>query len=681
MTELFLDRWTMPSAAVGPANPLPPIQGDPSLAKTADLTGAPSYMQANATYGRVATISPYLTQDGYGRDRTDKAHRTAVIENEHLRATFLLDLGGRLWSLIDKDTGTELLYTNPILQPANLALRSAWFAGGVEWNIGTIGHTPLTCEPMHAARVTGDDGEPVLRLYSFERIRRVVYQLDVHLPPGSPALYVHVRVVNPNAADVPMYWWSNIAIPQSAGTRVLAPADAAWNYSYDNVLRHEPVAGAHEGGADVSYPARFADAADFFFDLKTSSQPWIAAVDGVGTGLFQTSTRQLMGRKLFRWGSGVGGQRWQEWLSGPSANSTGGYAEIQAGLAHTQFEHLRMRRGTSWSWTEAYGRIALPATQAHGPWPLARAAGEEAVMAVVGASDLKHRHQLAAELADREPAMSLHQGTGWGALESLLRARSGEPPIASAATPFDEITLGAEQRPWITLLDSGQYPNPRADHLLGSVPPHPVLIDALAAVDGWAATAMLGTAQATAGRWDEAAESWRASTTLVDNAYSRRNLGVAALRGGETERAVEHYRQALAISRKAGRSPHLALLLEALPVLIDAGEAAAALSAIDAVKGTRRRHGRVRFLEARAALAGGDIDRCCTILADPAFEVADLREGEDSLDVLWFDCQAARLAAERGVDVSPELRAEAARTVALPAHLDFRMKAGDAPAD
>ena len=61
--------------------------------------------------------------------------RVAVLENDHLRATFLLELGGRLWSLLHKPTGRELLSVNPVFQPANLAIRNAWFSGGVEWNI------------------------------------------------------------------------------------------------------------------------------------------------------------------------------------------------------------------------------------------------------------------------------------------------------------------------------------------------------------------------------------------------------------------------------------------------------------------------------------------------------------------------------------------------------------------
>jgi len=54
-----------------------------------------------------------------------------------MRATFLLELGGRLWSLVHTPTGRELLHVNPIFQPGNLgtdlregegSLADLWYA-------------------------------------------------------------------------------------------------------------------------------------------------------------------------------------------------------------------------------------------------------------------------------------------------------------------------------------------------------------------------------------------------------------------------------------------------------------------------------------------------------------------------------------------------------------------------
>ncbi|NLB39644.1 MAG: DUF5107 domain-containing protein, partial [Clostridiales bacterium] len=113
-------------------------------------------------YRFVKSAFPYLAQDNYGRTLTDRKLPGVVLENEWLRASFAPSMGGKLWSLYDKHADKELLFNNPVLRPANLAARNAWCSGGVEWNCGIPGHTPLTCEPLFTCTLTMDDGTPVL---------------------------------------------------------------------------------------------------------------------------------------------------------------------------------------------------------------------------------------------------------------------------------------------------------------------------------------------------------------------------------------------------------------------------------------------------------------------------------------------------------------------------------------
>ena len=70
--------------------------------------------------GQEGNSLPYRLQDDYDRVRRPRVFKTAVLENEILRATFLLELGGRLWSLVHKPSGRELLHVNPVFQPCNL---------------------------------------------------------------------------------------------------------------------------------------------------------------------------------------------------------------------------------------------------------------------------------------------------------------------------------------------------------------------------------------------------------------------------------------------------------------------------------------------------------------------------------------------------------------------------------
>ena len=178
-------------------------------------------MARNIRYGNVSSVLPYLLQDDYSRELVPQETSVAILENSYLRAIVLLDFGGRLWSLQDKVGGRELLYNNDRIQLGNLGLRNAWFPGGVEWNLGTTGHTALTCSPVHAASLRFPDGAPGLRIYEWERMRDLVYQVDFRLGPRSRHLVVDIKVTNPNAHAVPAYWWSNIAVASS-------PASGSW---------------------------------------------------------------------------------------------------------------------------------------------------------------------------------------------------------------------------------------------------------------------------------------------------------------------------------------------------------------------------------------------------------------------------------------------------------------------
>jgi hypothetical protein len=124
---------------------------------------------------------PYLMQDNYTRQRQTGQLQTVQVENAALRATFYASLGGRMISLYAKRQQRELLFDNRVFQPANLAIRNAWFSGGVEWNGPLYGHSLLTCSPVFAGLVKTARG-PLLRLYEFDRALETTWQVDVFLP-------------------------------------------------------------------------------------------------------------------------------------------------------------------------------------------------------------------------------------------------------------------------------------------------------------------------------------------------------------------------------------------------------------------------------------------------------------------------------------------------------------------
>lgn len=541
LTTLGHDRLRLPVAPIGPDNPLPPLRPPAEahrIGDADDLPGLPADMVRQIRYGRLSSLLPCRIKDGYGRDRTVAELDALVLDNGIVRATVVPGLGGRLWSL--EYRGRELLFRNPVLQPANLGLTGAWFAGGVEWNLGSTGHTTLTCEPVCAAEVPGPDGTPILRLWEWERTRDLPYQVDLWLPPGSAFLYVGVRVRNPHDHEVPAYWWSNIAVPERPGTRVLAPADAAWNFGYERRLRRVPF--PHWEGMDRSYPARATYASDFFYDIAPERRRWIAAIDDDGRGFVQTSTDLLRGRKLFLWGTGPGGQRWQDWLTEPG---TGRYLEIQAGLARTQLEHLPLSPSAELAWLEAYGPVEVDAAAAHGQdWEGAIAAVEDALARALPRPDVDETFETwRRDVADTPPSgPPLARGSGWGALEV---ARGG---YALPGTPFRApyAQLGPGQAPWLELLRTGTMPE--GDPALPPGPgpvSRPWLALLEAAPDHWLSAYHRGLARWRAGDRAGAIAAWELSYRLTPTPWAARNLAVAdaerGRRGFAAKRLLEAF--------------------------------------------------------------------------------------------------------------------------------------------
>ncbi|MFE2160529.1 DUF5107 domain-containing protein [Streptomyces lydicus] len=671
-TSVRRTTLTLPAAPLGPDNPLPALLGGHDLHRVdvPEDAGLPADMARQLGYQPLRSILPTRMRDGYGRDRRSTDLDALVVENDRLRATVLPGFGGRVHSLHHKPTGRELLYRNPVLQPAAFALNGAWFSGGIEWNIGATGHTTLSCAPLHAARVPAPDGGEMLRLWEWERLRDLPFQVDLWLPDGSDFLYVGVRIRNPHHHTAPVYWWSNIAVPEAEGSRVLAPAEEAWHFGYERTLRRVPV--PEYDGADRTYPLRSEFPADYFYDLPDGARRWITSLDAEGHGLVQTSTDTLRGRKLFLWGAGRAGRRWQRWLTEPG---TGGYAEIQAGLARTQLEHLPLDGGAEFSWVEAYGPLAADPATVHGTdWAAARGEVADRLEAALPRADVDAAYAAWLPYADREPKESLATGSGWGALEV---ARAG---LDLPGTPFAAATLGPEQEPWLTLLRTGTLP--AEDPLPGAALTAPAWRDLLeSAPSGPATDYHLGLAQWQAGDRAQAVRSWERALAHGAGALPLYCLAVAESAADEPARAADRYAEAAAAATRAAAAggPHArvrhavrtALAREAVPALLAAGRTEAADALLAGLPRAELDRGCFRLLTARVRLAQGRPAAAREIF-DAGFEIADLREGDETLGDTWYAI-AERLLADGG-PVTDTIRTRARTEHPLPDRYEYRMR-------
>ena len=625
---------TVRAATLGSASPLPRFTPLRELADPEVGPGATPDMLERMAYGRLESPLPYPLQEDYDRSLREVELSAYVLENGVLSATVLPTLGGRVWSLYDHARGRELLYCNPVLQFANFGLTDAWFAGGIEWNLGSTGHTTLSCRPMHAAVVAGPDGD-VLRLWEWERTRDLVLQIDLSLHPGSDRLYASTRVINPDPEEKPLYYWTNMAVPESPGTRVLTTAGTAWRTEYSGALARVAVPHPDRVDVDISYPRASRFPADYFYDLQAQRGRHIVSVERGGAGFAETSTCGLRGRKLFLWGSGPAGSRWQEWLCGPGAR----YAEIQAGWCPTQLEHDRLAGGASVSWTEAFGGVDLDADAVAGGYAEACAVAQEAVHGATDPDQLEAVHERwLTELADAAVTEQVSTGSGWGHVE--LRLRASPDVVPTRALPFPRVD--DDSLPARHLLQGDLHGLATSAQRL----PVPPVSDRWRAVleeapdSEWVHLARAVNAHLR-GELARAVEQYDASLAVRENPWALRGLALLA----DDDRACELYARAQRL-----RPDCRGLAVEQLERLLAAGRPGDCLAAIVALEPALRDHGRTRLLEARALLGEGERERAARIVE--SLVVEDLVEGDTALDEVWNALHPG----------SP-----------LPAHLDFRM--------
>ena len=79
----------------------------------------------------VDRIYPYFRFDGYTDTPVDKEWTVVELENDHLRVMVFPEIGGKIWSAVEKSTGRSFIYDNRVVKFRDIAMRGPWTSGGI----------------------------------------------------------------------------------------------------------------------------------------------------------------------------------------------------------------------------------------------------------------------------------------------------------------------------------------------------------------------------------------------------------------------------------------------------------------------------------------------------------------------------------------------------------------------
>lgn len=668
--QLYQNKLTLPGALPGPENPQPTfrsLEKDMKMEEDGTLTKEQKYRYGTDCGARCL---PYRMQDRYLRSDEPVTLDTVVMENRFIRAEFVPSLGGRLWSLYDKEEQREVLFRNPVLRIANLAIRNAWFSGGIEWNLGHTGHHVFTCDSVYACVVKAPDGEEFLRMYQYEAEHAQVYQMDFHLPEDSRQLVMHLRIENTLDSTQPLYWWTNTAVPQTEGTRIFSATDKILyqTMSVQETLRPPfgletmPFQKKSLPGVDVSYPARIPRSTEYFFQNSTQmAAPWEVSTEPDGRGFLERSTQPLHTRKLFCWGNRPGGVHWSDYLSRPGEGS---YVEIQAGLAPTQVHTVTIEGHGVVEFTQMFGAFTAQPQAVNGDWADAQKKVADRVDEIIDIKRLQMLDQMYAAKAEIPGETLLSLGDRRGGLERLRMAQDGEENFA----PHLEFPAPQKEKlsAWANLL--------RGEMLPESGMPLPYMTDPrwLPYLESLCTrTDVTGQAQfqlaVSLAENDREAEAVPMLEKLTEegDAWAAHALGMLARRSEQAKKAEYWLLKAFELEQTAG-GLDVSFAQDALEQLVKNGRYEKAWEFWNQLPESLRSD-RSRLDAAEAAVKTGHLD-----FAEECFkkEYACIREGAVGLADVWFEYLARRSCAEKGIEFDPSYIDD---TLPMPKVIDFRM--------
>lgn len=299
-------------------------------------------------------IYPYFRFDGFTDKAVTKEWKVVELENDYIKVQLLPEIGGKIWTAIDKKSGKDFLYNNGVVKFRDIALRGPWVSGGIEFNYGIIGHTPNTATPVDYLVRKNLDGSVSCFVSTLDLLTRTRWVLEVKLEKDKVYFSTNSYWFNSTAFEKPYYTWMNAGIPVGNNVQFLYPGS---HYIKHGGESHQwPLDGS---GRHLNFYLENAfEGSKSYHVLGVHSNYFGGYWAEEDFGMIHFSKRSdKLGKKIFLWAQSQQGKIWEDLLT----DNSGQYVEIQSGRlfnqnifesSFTPFKQLGFAPYSSERWSE-----------------------------------------------------------------------------------------------------------------------------------------------------------------------------------------------------------------------------------------------------------------------------------------------------------------------------------------
>ena len=262
------ENWVLPTYPVNPADK------------------NPMFFKGESYQGASKVIYPYALNDMIANEKTDKAWKVLILENEYIKLGVTPEIGGKIYYGTDKTNNYNFLYKNNVVKPSNIGMTGAWVSGGIEWCV-IHHHRASTFLPVDYHLAENSDGSKTIWIGETEPRHQMRWTIGITMFPGKSYYQAEVKIHNPTPYTNTFLYWANVAAHTNRDYQVIFPPSVdTVAYHAKNSFAHWPVATEiyngrdFRDGVDISWWKNSVEQNSYFaYEVKSFKQYWYPVKD------------------------------------------------------------------------------------------------------------------------------------------------------------------------------------------------------------------------------------------------------------------------------------------------------------------------------------------------------------------------------------------------------------------
>jgi tetratricopeptide (TPR) repeat protein len=277
-------------------------------------------------------VYPYRADDNLTDDTTTRSYETYRMENDYIKINVIPELGGRIYSALDKTDNYEFVYRNIVIKPSLIGMVGSWISGGIAWGFPHH-HGPLTMAPFEHRAVDNPDGSKTVWVAKTDYRTRMRMLLGITVRPDKSYIDVEVFLDNRTPLVNSFLYWANPSAKADPTYQIFFGPSVQYATYHAKVdfIRWPVGDGSYQGvdytGTDVSWWKNVMEPSSFF--CWNTQDDFIAGYShGLKGGIAYIGEHHtLPGMKVWEHGDNPEGNAWRALLTDNSDH----YIEMMAG--------------------------------------------------------------------------------------------------------------------------------------------------------------------------------------------------------------------------------------------------------------------------------------------------------------------------------------------------------------